>query len=176
MKVFVSYARDDQAAVRSLVDDLVRARVQVWIDEELVGGDAWWTAILEQIRGCEVFLFALSDKSLDSKPCRAEWGYAQALGLPILPVEIGPAANRRADPIFALHTLDYRDPTKNSAFDLISALHERARLRAELPDPLPEPPRIPYEYLQRLFAAIHCRSRTPCPSANVVRAAQRAEC
>ena len=51
--------------------------------------------------------------------------------------------------------VDYRDPTRNSAFDLISALHERARLRAELPDPLPEPPRIPYEYLQRLGASIH---------------------
>jgi hypothetical protein len=156
MKVFVSYSRDDEAAVRSLVDDLERARVQVWIDEELVGGDAWWTAILEQIRGCEVFLFALSDKSLDSKPCRAEWGYAQALGLPIVPVQIGQqVANRRADPIFSVQSVDYRDPTKNSAFDLISALHERARLRAELPDPLPEPPRIPYEYLQRLFASIH---------------------
>jgi hypothetical protein len=154
MKVFVSYSRDDEAAVRLLVDDLERARVQVWIDEELVGGDAWWTAILEQIRGCEVFLFALSDKSLYSKPCRAEWGYAQALGLPILPVEIGQVASRHADPIFTVQSVDYRDPTKNSAFDLISALDERARLRAELPDPLPEPPRIPYEYLHRLGASI----------------------
>ena len=155
MKVFVSYSRHDEAAVRSLVDDLERARVQVWIDEELGGGDAWWTAILEQIRGCEVFLFALSDKSLYSKPCRAELGYAQALGLPVLPVQIGQVTSYHADPIFTVQLVDYRDPTRNSAFDLISALHERARLRAEPPDPLPEPPRIPYEYLQRLGASIH---------------------
>ncbi|WP_084028198.1 NHL repeat-containing protein [Mycobacterium avium] len=38
---------------------------------------------------------------------------------------------------------------------LISALHERAARRGELPDPSPEPPLIPYEYLQRLGAAIH---------------------
>jgi hypothetical protein len=154
MKVFVSYSRDDVAAVRSLVDDLERARVQVWLDEELVGGEAWWTVVLEQIRGCEVFLFALSDQSLYSKPCRAELGYAQALGLPILPVQIGDVTSR-ADPLFTVQFVDYRDPTRNSAFDLISALHERARLRAELPDPLPEPPRIPFEYLQRLGASIH---------------------
>src|SRR5262245_36756420 len=163
MKVFVSYSRDDQAAVRSLVDDLERARVQVWIDEELVGGDAWWTAVLEQIRDCEVFLFALSDTSLYSKPCRAELGYAQALGLPILPVQIGQVASKNADPIFAVQVVDYRDPSRNSAFDLISALHERARLRVALSDPLPESPRIPYEYLQRLGASIHDATTTLSP-------------
>jgi hypothetical protein len=155
MKVFVSYSRRDDAAVRSLVEDLKRARVQVWIDEELGGGDAWWTAILEQIRGCEVFLFALSDKSLYSKPCRAELGYAQALGLPLLPVQIGQVRSYHVDPIFTRQLVDYRDPTKNSVIDLVSAVHARAGQHIELPDPLPEPPPIPYEYLHRLGASIH---------------------
>jgi sugar lactone lactonase YvrE len=155
MKVFISYSRRDDAAVRSLVEDLKRARVQVWIDEELGGGDAWWTAILEQIRSCDVFLFALSDKSLYSKPCRAELGYGQALGLPILPVQIGQIGSYHVDPIFTRQLVDYRDPNRNSVIDLVSAVHSHAAQHIELPDPLPEPPPIPYEYLHRLGGSIH---------------------
>ena len=70
MKVFISYSRHDEGAVRSLVGDLQRAPVQVWLDEELGGGAAWWTAIRKEIRKCTVFLFALSNNSLNSKP----WG------------------------------------------------------------------------------------------------------
>jgi serine/threonine kinase PknH len=72
MKVFVSYSRRDDAPVRSLVADLQRARQQVWLDEDLGGGEAWWTQILEQVRDCTVFVLALSKNSLSSKPCRAE--------------------------------------------------------------------------------------------------------
>ncbi len=38
MKVFISYSRDDEAAVRSLVDDLKSGHADVWLDEELRGG------------------------------------------------------------------------------------------------------------------------------------------
>ena len=137
-----------------MVSDLQRARVQVWLDDELGGGDAWWSEILEQIRGCTVFLFALSDNSLHSKPCRAELGYAQELGLPILPVQIGELSSYRVDPIFSRQLIDYRKPT-SAGFELMGALHEQAARRSDLPDPLPEGPPIPYEYLQRLGASIH---------------------
>jgi|ERR1700682_1754380 len=79
MKVFISYSRHDEGAVRALVGDLQRARVQVWLDEDLGGGESWWRDILGQILTCEVFIVALSDHSLDSKPCQAELRYAQDL-------------------------------------------------------------------------------------------------
>ena len=154
MKVFVSYSTHDAVAVRRLAGDLRRARVQVWYDLDLGGGESWWVSILEQIRESEVFVFALSDDSLRSKPCRSELDYAKALGLPILPVQIGPVSTYRTDPIFATQLIDYRDATTHSGIELISALHESAARRAELPDPLPEPPAIPYEYLLRLGADI----------------------
>ena len=154
MKVFISYSRHDEGAVRSLVGDLQRAPVQVWLDEELGGGAAWWTAILKEIRECTVFLFALSNNSLNSKPCRAELGYAQALGLPILPVQVGEISSFRADPIFSRQLIDYRKPTAATGFALMGALNEHAAQRADLPDPLPDAPPIPYEYLQRLGASI----------------------
>ena len=155
MKVFVSYSSHDDVAVRSLVADLERARQQVWLDQDLGGGDAWWAEILEQIRACTVFVFALSNNSLYSTPCRAELDYAKALRLPILPVQIGEVGSYRTDPIFSMQFVDYRDATKSSIIDLVSALHERGTRRVEPPDPLPEPPPIPYEYLQRLGASIH---------------------
>ncbi len=154
MKVFISYSRLEACAVRSMVSDLQRARVEVWLDDELRGGDAWWSEILEQIRGCAVFLFALSDNSLHSKPCQAELGYAQELGLPILPVQIGEVSSYRAHPIFSRQLIDYRNPT-SAGFELIGALHERGADRSDLLDPLPEGPPIPYEYLLRLGASIH---------------------
>lgn len=158
MKVFVSYSTLDGPAVRSLVDDLEKARQQVWMDEELGGGEAWWASILEHIRVCEVFVFALSDNSLNSKPCRAEVDYAKALGVPILPVKIGDVVSYRTDPIFSMQFVDYRDSSKSSGIALISAMHERAAQRTNLPDPLPDPPAIPYEYLQRLGATVRGES------------------
>jgi hypothetical protein len=156
VKVFISYSRRDETAARSLADDLrQRARVQVWMDEQLGGGDAWWTAILNEISECTVFIFALSTDSLYSKPCRAELGYAQALGLPILPVQIGEISSYRADPIFSKQLIDYRTPTAATGFALMGALNEHASHHTDLPDPLPEAPPIPYEYLQRLGASIH---------------------
>jgi hypothetical protein len=65
----------------------------VWLDEELHGGETWWTPILRDIGECTVFLFALSDKSLYSKPCRAELRYANDLGVPVLPVQTGEVAS-----------------------------------------------------------------------------------
>lgn len=154
MKVFISYSSDDDVAVRSLADDLARARQQVWLDHELGGGDAWWPEILTQIRESAVFVFALSDSSLRSKPCLAELDYAEALGLPILPVQIGQVSTYRTHRIFVRQLVDYRDSTRSSGIALVSALHERGRDRADLPDPLPEPPAMPYEYLLRLGSAI----------------------
>jgi TIR domain len=159
MKVFISYSRLDEAAVRSMVGDLLRARVRVWLDEELGGGDVWWTAILREIRECTVFLIALSDNSLYSKPCRSELRYAQDLGLPIVPVRIGEISSYRTDPIFNQQLIDYQNPTAASGFALMGALNEHAAHRGDLPEPLPEPPPIPYEYLQRLGASI--RSHAP---------------
>jgi TIR domain len=153
MEVFVSYSNHDDAAVRSLVQDLQRGRQQVWLDQHLGGGQAWWAKIHERIRACTVFVFALSDNSLRSKLCQAESQYAQALGLPILPVQVGDVTDYRADPI-TKQLIDYRNPTASSGIALLGALHELAAQRRDLPDPLPDAPPVPYEYLLLLGKTI----------------------
>ena len=66
MEVFVSYARRDAEAVARLRSDIERARNGVWIDRELEGGEQWWDQILEHIRSCGLFVFALSEDSAHS--------------------------------------------------------------------------------------------------------------
>jgi serine/threonine kinase PknH len=154
MTVFICHSSRDHAAVRSLVQHLQTAHESVWLDQSLIGGEAWWDRILHQIRSCTVFVVALSNSCLQSKPCRAEMNYAKALGLPVLPVVIGDVDSYRIDPIFAVQSVDLRNPDATSGAALIAAIRERAAERTELPDPLPDPPPIPYEFLQRLGVAI----------------------
>jgi serine/threonine kinase PknH len=154
MAIFISHSSHDHAAVRSLIQNLQTAHESVWLDQSLIGGEEWWQRILHQIRSCTVFIVALSNSCLQSKPCRAEIDYAKALGLPVLPVIIGDVDSYRLDPIFTVQSVDFRNPDAASAAALIAAVRERAAERNELPDPLPEPPPVPYEYLQRLGVAI----------------------
>jgi hypothetical protein len=154
MSIFISYSTADGVAVRSLVSDLEYARQTVWLDQDLTGGDAWWAKILEEIRKADVFVFALSDKSLQSKPCQSEIAYARALGIPILPIQIDEVESYRVDPIFSMQMVDYRKTDLRTGIGLVLALQDRAAQRQPLPEQLPEPPRIPYEYLQKLGQAI----------------------
>lgn len=157
MTVFLSHSSRDGAAVGSLVQHLEGAGKTVWLDQQLTGGDAWWSAILKEIRDCELFVFALSENSLRSEPCRSEFEYASALGLPILPVQIGDVDSFRSASIFTRQAIDYRNPTVTTGIALSRALQERTAQRSPLPDPLPPAPPIPYEYLQKLGQVIDGR-------------------
>lgn len=161
MTVFVSHSSTDTDAVQVLVRSLQTAGRTVWLDNEsLVGGEAWWSAILTQIRECDVFVFALSMNSLDSDPCMAEFEYAKALGRPILPVEVGdvPPEERRNYEVYSEQLVDYRAPTADHAIALVRALTERERDKQPLPDPLPPEPPIPYLYLLRLGSVVRGRA------------------
>ena len=146
--VFVSYSSRDEAAVQRLISALRLADEDVWWDEELDGGESWWRMILEQIRRCDVFVYALSQNSLDSKSCQAELRYAQDLGKPILPVQIGRVESMRVNLLAATHVIDYRNPSVDTGIRLIADV--RRMSRRPLPDPLPPEPPMPYAYLMRL--------------------------
>ena len=142
--LFVSYASQDRTAIDILLTGLRRVHEQVWVDEELGGGEAWWRTILEQIRGCEVFISALSNNSLASKPCQAELRYAEALQRPILPVQVGPVDSVRVTPLAETQILDYRNPTKRAGIQLIAAVQKLQAQVGPLPSPLPSEPEVPF--------------------------------
>jgi len=167
--LFVSYSSLDPAAVRTMVADLERANLVVWFDDALRGGDDWWAQVLARIRECDVFVFALSNASRDSKPCAAELDYALALGLPVLPVQVGPVDAVRALRIGARQIVPYVERDVPAAIALVTAVQERARERRPLPDPLPDPPPVPYAYLLRLGSEIDRRTLSPAEQAEIIR-------
>ena len=166
--VFLSYSRKDAAAAGRLASDLERGRISVWRDTELRGGDLWWQTILEQIRACDVFVLALSNDGLASKPCRAELQYARDLGLPVLPVQIGPVDSLRTAAVGELQIVDYRQQTAASGIALFAEVDQAARRRRPLPDPLPLSPPVPFAYLLRLGSAIEKEQLSPAEQGDLV--------
>jgi serine/threonine kinase PknH len=150
MALFISYSSQDRSTVDALTTALRRGQQQVWFDQELGGGDSWWNKILEQIRDCEVFVVALSNNWLLSKPSQAELRYARALNRPILPVRIGDVDSMRVNPLAALQIIDYREPTVDAGIQLVTAVHALQSKPVPLPDPLPEEPPVPFGYITRL--------------------------
>jgi Tol biopolymer transport system component len=147
MRIFISYARQDQAAVEALNADLERARLQVWMDEELIGGESWWDTILEQIRSCDLYIFALSPNSLRSRACKAELDYAIALSRPLLPVLIREVAIQLAHPAIArTQMVDYRKRSMESLLALMAVVANRPPA-PPLPNPLPAAPTTPMSYM-----------------------------
>jgi len=160
---FVSYSRRDADAVRVLAEDLELTRHDTWLDRELGGGEEWWQEILRQIRGCEVFVLALSHHSMASRPCRAELDYAIALGLPVLPIQVGDIGSLRTLPIAERQIVDFRErartyagrsPSVDTSIALVVAALDLSTKRRDLPEPLPAPPPIPFEYLMQLRVAV----------------------
>jgi TIR domain-containing protein/interferon-induced transmembrane protein len=148
--IFVSYARQDQAKAREMVEGLRVLGSNVWFDEGLVGGQEWWDEILEHIRTCDIFVQALSASATKSAACDNERRYAVALGKHVLPVmlEAIPGPLLPGD-VAGLQFIDYVDAGAGSAFKLAAAISD-APVPPQLPDPLPEPPRAPLSYLVAL--------------------------
>lgn len=89
--LFISYSRDDKAWVyefwRNLRD---QSRRNPWIDQDLKVASIWWDSILTAIEDCDVFVYIMTPRSLESIYCKAEVDYAIALNKPILPVMLKP--------------------------------------------------------------------------------------
>jgi hypothetical protein len=147
-KAFISYNRDSQDIARNLVEDVKNLGYTVWFDRELSGGQAWWDRILAIIRDCDVFVFVLDPNGLNSVACRREFGYASALGKPVLPVLVadGVSTNLLPPELSRLQVIDYRKQDRQSAISLARALAGLPPAQP-IPDPLPPPPEIPVSYL-----------------------------
>lgn len=149
MAVFISYSSRDREAVESIVRALQKARESVWLDREIGPGEQWWREILGQIRECEVFITALSENWEHSRACRAELEYAQALGVPIIPVQIGPLKSMVLNRVGHLQIVDYRVPTADTGITLTTEVRLKRDRQRPLPLPLPPEPPVPFEYLMR---------------------------
>jgi hypothetical protein len=85
--LFVSYAREDQAAVRVLHTDLAARGREAWVDwEGIEPSDRWLRTIIEAIDAADAVVVVLSPDWLDSEVCRAEADHAIAENKRLIPV------------------------------------------------------------------------------------------
>jgi hypothetical protein len=150
-KVFVSYSRNNLEPVTQLIQDMEDMGISAWHDQTLTGGQRWWDNILENIRTCDIFIFALSPESWDSEACNSELHYVSGLGKTVLPVQITDGVNLSllTPPLSEFQVMDYRKCDKKAAFDLVRAINSTPAA-GPLPDPLPAPPPVPVSYLSTL--------------------------
>lgn len=143
-KIFISYSRKSQSEVAVLADDLTLLGYSVWFDKELIGGHNWWDVILENICFCDVFLFTITQDSIQTTPCQSEFAYAQALNKPIIPILLDKTINISllSPTLQALQFVDYTAPSKESLGKLNRALISLPH-PAPLPDILPPKPEMP---------------------------------
>lgn len=156
-RVFVSYSRTNLGAVTQLIKHGKDVGIEMWYDQALTGGQRWWDNILDKIRDCEIFIFALSPESWDSEACKSELAYVAQLGKPIIPVLIsdGININLLSAPISEIQITDYRKRDMEAAFAVLKAIN-LAPPAPQLPEPLPPPPPVPVSYLSTLRDRIDC--------------------
>jgi CRP-like cAMP-binding protein len=74
--VFVSYARDDEAFVKRLANNLLKHQIDVWLDHYRIDpGKSWARQIGEALDRCEIMLLVLSPAAIASENVDDEWNY-----------------------------------------------------------------------------------------------------
>jgi len=86
VRLFISYAHDDDAAVRAIVDLLRVGGHDPWFDAWLLPGQDWQAELLKAIQGCKAFVYMLSPRAVESAWCQWEFGKAVQMGKRVLPV------------------------------------------------------------------------------------------
>jgi hypothetical protein len=90
--IFVSYSRADVGFIDEFVRILEKAFPQhhIWYDDHITGGDDWWNRILGEIQKADLFIYLLSNDSITSEYCWAEFREALRLHKRCLPVLVRP--------------------------------------------------------------------------------------
>jgi len=155
LSVFISYSRTNADEVAHLVQDLEALGHPHWYDRELTGGQLWWDGILEQIRGCSLFVVVVSDAALHSAACASELAYARRLGKHVVPVivERGLSMSLLPPDLRALQAVTYHTRDRLALLELSRALSTIVPPRYDavtLPSPLPSLPAPPWDQVSVL--------------------------
>jgi hypothetical protein len=120
MKLFISYARDDEDRVRPVVDLLRAAGHEVWFDDQLLPGQAWQEELAVAIRGNEAFVYMLTTAAVESEWCQWEFATAIDMSKPIIPVLLD-AATALPDPLARYQCADFTAAPGTQAFAMATA-------------------------------------------------------
>jgi len=160
-KIFISYHRQSKPKINLLTSDINSIGYEVWFDDKLGGGQKWWNTILKSIQESDIFVFAITKKSLESLPCKLELNYANNLLKPILPVLIDDedVSIDLLPPLLSqIQFIDYQNQNHEAAIALARALLSVPPPKP-LPSPLPEPPDVPISYLGTIAMQVETDSQ-----------------
>lgn len=147
MFIFISYRKTDRFRVEQLGADLSEMGHEVWFDKELTGGHEWWASILDNIRRCDLFVFALTQDALDSEACQQEYRYAASLHKRILPVKLAEVNTNLLPPELAkIQWVDYQRRGTEAVLRLSRAMSNLPPTHP-MPDPMPPAPPEPMSEL-----------------------------
>jgi WD40 repeat protein len=90
-RVFVSYSRKDLKFAEALTAALTRCGFRAFYDRAgaqfgIAFNENWWDRITRLIAASDVVVFIVSPKSISSKVCGDEIGYAQSLNKALIPI------------------------------------------------------------------------------------------
>lgn len=156
--MFISYSRADLAVVAVLCERLEQDGHRLFYDQDLLGGQRWWDALLDEIERRDVFMPVLSDHYIDSEPCRREAGYAAALGKSFLPVASGDGlSSARLVPAIAEANWVRYHPEREGSIALVTAALAALPPSPPLPAPGPGRPDVPISYLVEIQQLVGSR-------------------
>jgi len=130
---FLSYSRQDDAGFRdSLRQSLTSKGICLWFDRESLAnrGMTFDAEIRNAIESSDRLILLAGPGALASDYVRQEWGFAEDLGIPILPLILAGDFNQLPEPLRFYHSVDGRVPAT-----VDSAVAELLRLLSE---PVPQ--------------------------------------
>jgi hypothetical protein len=140
MRLFISYAHADRAAVEALARVLDQGGFEPWYDYELVPGEVWRDRLAQEIAGCEAFLYALTPEAVNSEYCQWEFQKALELNKPIMPVLLKAGTEQLPSFPAMLRDRQWADVTRGLAADntarLLNGLHRMQALLHASPPPV----------------------------------------
>ena len=113
-RIFISYAREDAALAASLRDVLIARGFAAFVDSsEMIGGEDFVRRIDEELRRSDAVIALFTPASAQSEWCNAEWYFAHARGLTVIPIRFGDVEDVLPNPVKLLeeriHYLSPRD-------------------------------------------------------------------
>lgn len=89
-QIFISYSRTDYDKKEAFVQQLKRSlpHIAIWSESYFAsqGTEQWWSIVLEALQSSEVFIYLLTNDSLNSKYSQAEFDTAKHLERPCIAV------------------------------------------------------------------------------------------
>lgn len=131
-RIFISYAREDSSLAREIRTMLVRLGFIVFLDtEEMIGGEDFVRRLTDEVSRADAVVTLLTPSSAKSEWCQAEWYFAHARGLEVIPIRVGDVEALLPTPIRLLeHRIHFLTATDAEQQKVSAELAEQlARVR-----------------------------------------------